>query len=782
MANVRKTIAYFKRNGFVNTAYAVTERLSLNKNSSYTFTPVKEEVLSMQKEATSKRPFLFSILVPVYETNPDFLRAMIDSVLSQSYEGFELILADASKTNGPGEVISSYNDERIKYIRLAENKGISANTNEAVEKASGDYCVLCDHDDLLTPDALYEIAASIIKGKANGKTPVLVYTDEDKCDRDATSFFDPNIKWNFNLDMLLSNNYICHITVLKTEYMKELKLREGFDGAQDYDLVLRTVGKLLEEDENPEKFIYHVNKVLYHWRCHEESTALNPQSKDYAYEAGLRALQSFADEHFKGAKASHLLHKGFYRLDYGDEIFSIRKDLGAIGGYVTEGNKITGGAYDENEKLNCLITNRHYSGEAHRGALTRDVKALDIRALTPRNELKELHAKYLSEWQEEIQSLLDEGKNEEKTPKYVDKVSLIHKYNLKFAREASEMGYRLLLDPKYVPFTPKKEESYEQSGELPISVIIPNINGKKYLKECLDSVYAQTKLPMEVIIVDNASTDGSIEFVEKNYKEVKILNHGINTGFTGAANHGINASSGDFVFLLNNDTRLSEDCIEKLYNAIISDDKIFSAGALMLQMDNEEVVDNAGDTINFLGYPRSFANGKSKLDIYVDKAAPVFSACAGAALYRREIFEKIGIFDDMHFAYFEDIDIGYRARIFGYKNVSVRNAIVYHKGSATSGSKHNAFKVSHSSKNSVILFMKNMPFIQYLLFFPFLLAGYIVKLAFFTLKGLGGVYLKGIINGFRLGFSKEGRMHHVKFRFKNLLNYIYIHIWFFTVN
>lgn len=783
MSYISKTVSFLKRNGIVNTVYTVAERLSERKNAPYSFVPVSEDKLSAQKDLSTESPVKISIVIPLYETRKEYLKELIDCILNQSYGGFELILADASKSEGPHEVVSIYSDERIKYVKLDSNDGISENTNAAIKMASGDYVALCDHDDLLTPDALYEIVVAIIRFSATGRKPYLVYTDEDKCDKDATAFYEPNIKSDFNLDMLLSNNYICHITTVKREIINELLLRKEYDGAQDFDLALRVAGMLMDEGKQPEKYICHIPKVLYHWRCHELSTASNPESKNYAYEAGKRAIETFAHKHFGNANVTELMYKGFYRVNYGKNIFDLRKDLGAIGGYVTEGNKITGGAYNDKGESGCIITNRHFSGPCHTGALTRDVYALDLRALTPRPELKDLHANLLAEWTEEIQSLFDAPENKGKAVPYKVKEQLLMKYNLEFAGKAASKGYRLMLDPMYKAsdYSIALDEEDSDGERLPVSVIIPNMNGKDYLKDCLDSIMASDDKPAEIIVVDNASADGSVSFVKENYPDVKVLSHKVNTGFTGAVNHGIYASTQPFVFLLNNDTKVEADCIKKLYDAIRSDETIFSCGALMLSMDDNLVVDNAGDSINILGYPRSFAGGKPAKNYMKDRVAAVFSCCAGASLYRKSILDEIGCFDDLHFAYFEDVDLGYRARVLGYKNVNVRNAVVYHKGSATTGSKHNKFKVSHSSKNSVILYTKNMPIIQYILNFPFLLAGYLIKFAFFTLKGLGGVYLKGLTEGFRLSVSKEGRLHHVKFKLKNFINYWIVELWMLNI-
>ena len=183
MANyINKTLNYLKRNGVKETYYAVMERLTpggMADYSHYTYMAPSEEDLGLQRLAwkNEKNPVTFSLLVPAYETKPEYLTALIDSCLAQTWESFELILADASKTDAVEKMIALYDDARIRYVRLAENEGISGNTNAAIEEATGMYVGLLDHDDLLTPDALYEMAQVIQE-----KSPVLIYSDEDKCD------------------------------------------------------------------------------------------------------------------------------------------------------------------------------------------------------------------------------------------------------------------------------------------------------------------------------------------------------------------------------------------------------------------------------------------------------------------------------------------------------------------------------------------------------------------------------------------------------------------------
>lgn len=303
------------------------------------------------------------------------------------------------------------------------------------------------------------------------------------------------------------------------------------------------------------------------------------------------------------------------------------------------------------------------------------------------------------------------------------------------------------------------------------TVVIPNYNGIQYIDACLASLYRGTVVP-EILVVDNGSGDGSRELVRENYPGVRLLEFTENTGFSRAVNAGIRAASTEFVLLLNNDTVAQAEMVERLEEAISEDGRIFSAAARMIQLNCPEKLDGAGDFYCALGW--AFARGKDRAVWAYEKPCRIFSACAGAAIYRRALFDKIGCFDENHFAYLEDTDIGYRANIYGYHNKYVPGAEVFHAGSAVSGSRHNEFKVRLSARNSIYLIYKNMPVLQILLNLPFLLAGYLIKLLFFCRKGMGSAYLGGLREGLRLCGGKEGQRHRVRFCPAHLKNYCWI--------
>jgi len=280
-----------------------------------------------------------------------------------------------------------------------------------------------------------------------------------------------------------------------------------------------------------------------------------------------------------------------------------------------------------------------------------------------------------------------------------------------------------------------------------VTVIIPNYNGKEYLMECVGSVTENTKIPVDIIVVDNGSQDGSAQEIKLHYPQVNVILLGKNYGFSRAVNEGIRVANTPYVLLLNNDTKIKSGFVEYLLHRIKSDSKLFSVEAKMLQYHQKDRIDSAGTFYNLLGWAR--ARGKGQPAYKYEKACYTFAACAGAAIYRKKIFDEIGLFDEDYFAYLEDIDIGYRAKKYGYRNAYEPKAVVYHVGSAASGSRYNAFKVKISARNNIYLIYKNMSKIQIIMQFPFLLTGFLIKALFFLRMGYGKEYLSGLTEGIR---------------------------------
>ena len=443
--NIKKTINYSRKNGYGEAVLAAWERVTAKYYADYDYHAPDQKILEQQRADQSISDLKFSILVPAYETQKVYMSALIDSCIEQTYENWELIIADGSATDIVEKVVDKYRDARIQYTRLAGNDGIAENTNRAIELATGDYYGLLDHDDLLTPDALYEMAHAVQEER-----PILAYSDEDKCDESGKHFYDPHFKLDFNLDLLLTNNYICHFMVVRSDILKKFQIRKEYDGSQDYDIILRVVGSLLlKERENKdaepmEKVIVHVPKVLYHWRCHENSTADNPQSKMYAYEAGKKALVDFASRMGWKVDVRHNKHLGFYRIEYGESVLAHRPDLAAVGGFVARHGKVASGIY----KGQPLV----YAGYMNRMDLYQNVKVLDLRNMEVNKGYEDIYQEVTGHPYES--TLLTQNNELPQWLRELDKSaqgrSQIARMSAELCSKLSKAGGRLLLDPTCV--------------------------------------------------------------------------------------------------------------------------------------------------------------------------------------------------------------------------------------------------------------------------------------------------------------------------------------------
>lgn len=277
-----------------------------------------------------------------------------------------------------------------------------------------------------------------------------------------------------------------------------------------------------------------------------------------------------------------------------------------------------------------------------------------------------------------------------------------------------------------------------------VTIVIPNYNNKELLKNLLISLSDSISLN-QVIIVDNASQDGSADFVRENFPEITLIENGTNKGFAYAVNQGIKLVETDFVFLLNNDTVIREDTIQNLLQTIHLSPDIFSVSARMIQYHNQNLLDDVGDEYTIMGWSKRRGYNKDVTHYLSDEE--VFSACAGAALYRMSVLEKIGLFDENFESYVEDMDLSFRARLAGFKNYYSSKAIVYHYGSATTGSRYNSFKVKISARNNIYLIHKNMALWMKICNGIFIMLGILIKYLFFYRKNLGKEYLSGIKEG-----------------------------------
>ncbi|MEY8516563.1 glycosyltransferase family 2 protein [Lachnospiraceae bacterium 29-84] len=313
---VGRGIRFFQHYGF-RPFLARTMEIAMRKPSSQgdygrffeEMKPTQETLRKQEQEALTweERP-LCSIVVPLYKTPLKYLAKLVESVQSQSYSKWELCLSDGS---GEGSPLEEYlrklekQEKRVKVIRNASPLRISENTNAALRAASGDIIVFADHDDMLTPDALYEC----VKALWGQPGADMAYSDEDKVSMNGKRYFQPHFKSDYNPDLLCSMNYFCHLVAVRKSLLDRVGgLDPAFDGAQDYDFALRCTEHTQE--------IRHIPKALYHWRAHENSTAENPESKRYAFEAGMRAIQAHYDRRKIPAEVVMGEYPGLYRTYY----------------------------------------------------------------------------------------------------------------------------------------------------------------------------------------------------------------------------------------------------------------------------------------------------------------------------------------------------------------------------------------------------------------------------------------------------------------------------------
>lgn len=271
------------------------------------YIPTEETLETQRKQKFDYSP-LISIAVPAYQTPVEFLRQMIESLIVQTYSNWELCIVNASPDNEEMQkVLAEYSagDSRVRFCNLKENLGIAENTNRAFAMTKGEFVGLLDHDDLLAPNALYEI----VKILQDHPQADALYTDEDKVTTELDEHFQPHLKPDFNLDLLRYNNYICHFFVVRKSIVEKAGgFRKEFDGAQDYDFIFRCTENAGE--------VLHVPEILYHWRTHKASTADNPASKMYAFEAGKRAIEAHLERTGTKGEVSHTQDLGFYRVKY----------------------------------------------------------------------------------------------------------------------------------------------------------------------------------------------------------------------------------------------------------------------------------------------------------------------------------------------------------------------------------------------------------------------------------------------------------------------------------
>ena len=282
-----------------------------------------------------------------------------------------------------------------------------------------------------------------------------------------------------------------------------------------------------------------------------------------------------------------------------------------------------------------------------------------------------------------------------------------------------------------------------------VTVVIPNWNGERFLEMCLGSLRGQSSHGFETIVVDNGSTDGSIDFIERRFPEVKVVSLAENKGFAAAVNAGIEASATGFVALLNNDTEQDRRWLEALVGAADAHPECAFFASKLVDFHDRRVLDGAGDAMRLSGLPYRLGHGEIDRGQF-DEPCYVFGACAAAALYRKSLFEEVGLFDEDFVSYCEDGDLSFRARLAGHRCLYVPGAVVYHMGSASTGGKRSPTATRLGTRNSLSLLVKDLPLSAAVHVLPFFLLGQLARLATAAATGTLRAYLEGIVGAWRL--------------------------------
>ena len=312
---IEKGLLYLQHYGLKKTLAKTIRKAMGHDQEHYSYrqflkeNPLTPQELEVQRNTRFEYNPVISIVIPLYNTKERFLTELIKSFTEQTYPHWQLCLGDGSPEEGLKDIILNATggvwDDRIVYEKLSDNTGIAGNTNAALRLATGDYIGFTDHDDLITVDAMFYI----VKALNEDRGIEAIYSDEDKIDMESKEYFLPHFKSDFNIDLLCSHNYITHLFVVRADIVKESGgILSEFDGAQDHDFDFR----VLEKCTN----IYHIPRVLYHWRTHPDSTADHPEAKMYAYENGRRAVENHYKRLGIPARVELDSHLGYYRTIY----------------------------------------------------------------------------------------------------------------------------------------------------------------------------------------------------------------------------------------------------------------------------------------------------------------------------------------------------------------------------------------------------------------------------------------------------------------------------------
>lgn len=422
---------------------SAAERLSESRRSAYEYQPPAPEVLRRQREAwravgagecparvLGPAAFIaddalapkFSVLMYLYEPVQRDLEHTIRSLLEQTYAHYEIMVVDAGAGDGTERFLASFASEKIHYERITGvQAGRAQCLNRAALMASGDYVTYVDEGDMFTPDALHEMAVAAMRTGAE-----ILYSDEDVCDMNGRTFYNPSRKPDYNKDYLLATDYTRHLLMVRRELFLALGLRPAYDGALSYDLILRA----------PKTKIRHVPQVLYHCCSVNASDSDLRLGEGGALEKGRAALLDYFRQTGVSARVEFSTVPGFYEISYEPDVFSARPDIGVIGGKIlNRSHRVIGGMFDAVGRVLFEGWDESEGGPMNQALTLQDAWAVDVRCMEIRPELHGLYREIFGRSYEEHILDMDEGLREK---------------SIRFCQRARALGYLILWDPHFI--------------------------------------------------------------------------------------------------------------------------------------------------------------------------------------------------------------------------------------------------------------------------------------------------------------------------------------------
>jgi len=657
---------------------------------------------------------LVDILMPTYNGRK-YIKNAIKSVINQTYRNWNLVVVNDGGED-VADIIDEFHDSRIKYI-VAEHKGKAHALNIGIENSNGEFIGYLDDDDILYPIHLEVLVKAALEDNKD-----FVYSDWYEVSLDENNK-EIGREFQYRLDvapwMLIPQNYINHKCILhnRSLFKKAGLYDEALDILIDWDMIRRLF------------FIspaYHVwsvtsERIVYYKQNMVENriTGLWQREPVRAGTSWQRIIGktvelSATEEALKEAIVNLMLSYYHPKLDAKDtQIANLATAVQERDSQIAELNNNLQAKDSQISSLESTLQEKVSQISNLQAGLQEKVSQISNLEMQLQQIQRGIVMQLVSRYQRVVEKLLRSGTRS------------------RYYYELGLTGIRVILNEGWRAFVRKARNWLQPEIRLlncvskKVSVVIPNYNGKRYLGECIESLYRMDfrRDDYEIIVIDNASLDGSKEFVLANYPSVRLIQAGRNLGFAGGCNLGIRHSNGEYVVLLNNDTTVDTAWLRELVATADSDPDIGIVGSKLVFMHNPGEIQNAGNYITTCGDGGDIGFHEPDICQY-DTVRETMAVCGASMLVKRKLIEEIGAFDEDFFIYWEDADFCYRARLYGKKIIFNPKSVVHHVHAATS-QEWSPFFTFCAFRNKLLIHLKNSP-LQFFLKVLFLYCGQVV--------------------------------------------------------